>query len=108
MPDALQDHRTPGSRTPGHPEYHHADGIELTTGPLGPGVAEAVGMALSERIMNANKVFLFDPLDPEGRIARYNPLACVRCGSFDASEDIQRIAQMIFPDLHGRQAFLQD
>src|SRR6202000_2340391 len=36
-----------------HPEYHHADGIELTTGPLGQGVAESVGMALGERIMNA-------------------------------------------------------
>ncbi len=45
--------RQVGSRTPGHPEYHHADGIELTTGPLGQGVAEAVGMALAERIMNA-------------------------------------------------------
>jgi transketolase len=41
------------SKTPGHPEYHHADGIELTIGPLGQGVAEAVGMALAERIMNA-------------------------------------------------------
>jgi len=44
--------RQVGSRTPGHPEYKHADGIELTTGPLGQGVAEAVGMALGERIMN--------------------------------------------------------
>ena len=41
------------SRTPGHPEYKHSDGIELTTGPLGQGVAESVGMALGERIMNA-------------------------------------------------------
>ena len=45
--------RQVGSRTPGHPEYHHADGIELTTGPLGQGVAESVGMALAERVMNA-------------------------------------------------------
>ena len=44
--------RQVGSKTPGHPEYKHADGIELTTGPLGQGVAEAVGMALGERIMN--------------------------------------------------------
>ncbi|WP_010511708.1 transketolase [Komagataeibacter europaeus] len=46
--------RQVNSRTPGHPEYRHADGIELTTGPLGQGVAEAVGMSLGERIMNAS------------------------------------------------------
>ncbi len=51
--EELKRFRQVGSRTPGHPEYKHADGIELTTGPLGQGVAEAVGMALSERIMNA-------------------------------------------------------
>ncbi len=51
--EELERFRQVGSRTPGHPEYHHADGIELTTGPLGQGVAEAVGMALAERIMNA-------------------------------------------------------
>ena len=41
------------SRTPGHPEYHHSDGIETTTGPLGQGLGNSVGMALAERIMNA-------------------------------------------------------
>src|SRR4051812_17311550 len=51
--DDLKAFRQVGSKTPGHPEYHHADGIELTTGPLGQGVAESVGMALGERIMNA-------------------------------------------------------
>ena len=51
--EELKRFRQVGSRTPGHPEYHHADGIELTTGPLGQGVAESVGMALGERIMNA-------------------------------------------------------
>jgi transketolase len=45
--------RQVGSKTPGHPEYHHAAGIELTTGPLGQGIAESVGMSLGERIMNA-------------------------------------------------------
>ena len=52
--DQLERFRQVGSRTAGHPEYRHADGIELTTGPLGQGVAESVGMALAERIMNAN------------------------------------------------------
>ena len=51
--DQLKNFRQVGSRTAGHPEYRHADGIELTTGPLGQGIAESVGMALGERIMNA-------------------------------------------------------
>jgi len=52
--EELERFRQVGSRTPGHPEYRHADGIELTTGPLGQGVAESVGMALGERILNAS------------------------------------------------------
>ncbi|WP_028228884.1 transketolase [Paraburkholderia ferrariae] len=51
--DELKRFRQVGSKTPGHPEYGHAEGIELTTGPLGQGIADSVGMALAERILNA-------------------------------------------------------
>ncbi|MCF6320388.1 MAG: transketolase [Rhizobiaceae bacterium] len=49
----LSDFRQLGAKTAGHPEYGHADGIETTTGPLGQGIATAVGMALGERMMAA-------------------------------------------------------
>ncbi|MGH6861607.1 MAG: 1-deoxy-D-xylulose-5-phosphate synthase N-terminal domain-containing protein, partial [Phyllobacterium sp.] len=52
--DEIRNFRQLGSRTAGHPEYGHAAGIETTTGPLGQGLANSVGMALSERIMNAH------------------------------------------------------
>lgn len=45
----LKSLRTWGSLTPGHPEVHHTDGIEITTGPLGSGLASAVGMAFAQR-----------------------------------------------------------
>jgi transketolase len=47
--DDLKALRTWGSKTPGHPEYRHTDGVEITTGPLGQGIANAVGMAMSAR-----------------------------------------------------------
>ena len=51
--EQLQAFRQWGSKTPGHPEYGHTPGVETTTGPLGQGIATAVGMALAERLMNA-------------------------------------------------------
>jgi transketolase len=51
--DQLKAFRQWGAKTPGHPEYGHTPGVETTTGPLGQGIATAVGMALAERLMNA-------------------------------------------------------
>ncbi|WP_432588795.1 transketolase [Streptomyces sp. HD1123-B1] len=60
--DDLKAFRTWGSLTPGHPEFGHTTGVETTTGPLGQGIANAVGMAMAARYERG----LFDPEAPEG------------------------------------------
>jgi transketolase len=51
--DQIRNFRQLGSNTPGHPEYGHTPGVETTTGPLGQGLATAVGLAMAERHVNA-------------------------------------------------------
>ncbi|HLX86890.1 MAG TPA: transketolase [Acidimicrobiales bacterium] len=51
--DDIRQFRQWGSRTPGHPELHHTDGVEVTTGPLGQGIGNAAGMALAERLLRS-------------------------------------------------------
>src|SRR6201988_2386012 len=61
--------RTWGSKTQGHPDFRHSAGVEITTGPLGQGLASAVGMAMASRYERG----LFDPDTPtgEGPFAHY-------------------------------------
>lgn len=60
--DDIKALRTWGALTPGHPEYGHTDGVEITTGPLGQGLASAVGMAMAARRERG----MFDPEAPAG------------------------------------------
>jgi transketolase len=79
----LQEFRTWGSLTPGHPEYGHTVGVEMTTGPLGQGVSTAVGMAMATRYERG----LFDPLTAEGS-SLFDHRIWVICSDGDLQEGV--------------------
>ena len=78
--DDLKNFRQKGSRTPGHPEYGHTSGVEITTGPLGQGVATSVGLAIAESYLAAK--FNKPNLDI------VNHYTYVLCGDGDLQEGI--------------------
>ena len=77
----LRQFRQFGSRTPGHPEVHHLPGIEVTTGPLGQGFAQSVGLAIAER-------FLRHKFGPE----MFDHHVFVFCGDGDLMEGVSHEA----------------
>lgn len=79
----LKSLRTWGSRTPGHPEYGHTDGVEITTGPLGQGLASAVGMAYAARYERG----LFDPETAPGE-SIFDHFIYVLAGDGDLQEGV--------------------
>ena len=81
--DDLKSFRTWGSRTPGHPEFGHTSGIEITTGPLGQGLASAVGMAYGQRFERG----LFDPTADPGT-SPFDHHTYVICGDGDMQEGV--------------------
>ena len=79
----LQSFRTGGSLTPGHPEFGHTDGVEMTTGPLGAGVATAVGFAMAARFERG----LLDPQAPHGE-SIFDHRIWVICSDGDLQEGV--------------------
>ena len=94
----VKDFRQWGSRTPGHPEVHHTPGVEVTTGPLGQGVANGVGLGVAERSLRA----------------RFGPEVCdhrtyVICSDGDLMEGISHEAASLAGHLKlGRLVYVYD
>ena len=81
--DDLKAFRQLGSLTPGHPEFRHTPGVDATSGPLGQGIAQAVGMAMAERAVKAQY--------PQGRLLCNHYTYCL-CGDGCLQEGISQEA----------------
>ncbi len=88
--DDLKALRTWGSKTPGHPEYGHTDGIEITTGPLGQGISSAVGFAYAQRFERG----LFDPDTADGD-SPFDHYTYVIAGDGDLQEGVSSEASSL-------------
>ena len=88
--DDLKAFRTWGSLTPGHPEFGHTAGVETTTGPLGQGVANAVGMAMAARYERG----LLDPDTPAGK-SPFDHNVWVICSDGDLQEGVSTEASSL-------------
>ena len=86
----LQEFRTWGSLTPGHPEFGHTAGVEMTTGPLGQGVATAVGMAMAARYERG----LLDPTAP-ANTSLFDHSIWVICSDGDLQEGVSAEASSL-------------
>jgi transketolase len=86
----LESFRTWGSLTPGHPEYGHTAGVEMTTGPLGQGVATAVGMAMAARYERG----LLDPQAP-AQESIFDHTIWVICSDGDLQEGVSAEAHSL-------------
>jgi len=86
----LQEFRTQGSLTPGHPEFGHTDGVEMTTGPLGAGLATAVGFAMAARYERG----LFDPDAATGE-SIFDHSIWVICSDGDLQEGVSAEASSL-------------
>lgn len=86
----LQSFRTWGSLTPGHPEFGHTAGVEMTTGPLGQGVATAVGMAMAARYERG----LLDP-DTPAQQSIFDHCVWVICSDGDLQEGVSAEAHSL-------------